>query len=71
MEVYRERKRREQKTKLGICGNRSNNDGKEEHINNKGSREKIREERERKRQRSFGNSILVLPMVCKPVVCPL
>lgn len=42
-----------------------------ETINNKGSREKIREERERKRQRSFGNSILVLPMVCKPVVCPL
>lgn len=29
------KKRREQKTKLGICGNRSNNHGKEEHRNNK------------------------------------
>jgi len=38
---------------LEICGNRSSNDGKEEHmnrINKKWSREKVREERERKRR---------------------
>ena len=56
---------------LGICGNRNSNDGKEEHrINNKWSREKIREERERKGD-DLETLFLVLPVVHEPVVSPL
>lgn len=66
------KKRRYHKNMLGICGNRSSNDGKEEHIsriNNKWSREKIRE-RERGGD-DLETLFPVLPVVHEPVFSPL